>query len=140
MASSSSLKMVSSLRISHPSPSPSHSQKQLGCNLFHSFPNQSLKLSTTRQISPSFKVSHYSKISAFFCNKKPKELPQDSPKPSKYSLLTLYVSFPAIFSLLHCFSLMFICLILFLIKSVLSNKSTTGQGSNLLGKKYLVLL
>ncbi|KAI9091931.1 hypothetical protein K1719_027866 [Acacia pycnantha] len=90
MASTSSMKIVSSLKISHPSLSPSHSQKQFGCNLFHSFPNQSLKLSTTHQISPSFKVSHFSKISAFFCNKKPEELPQDSPKPSKVQELSVY--------------------------------------------------
>ncbi|XP_054809141.1 allene oxide cyclase, chloroplastic-like [Prosopis cineraria] len=82
MASTGSLKMVSSLRISHPtSSSSSRSKNQVGCNLFQSCPNQSLKFSTSHQVSPSLRSSYNSKISAFFFNK-PKEQQQDSSKPS----------------------------------------------------------
>ncbi|XP_028768651.1 allene oxide cyclase, chloroplastic-like [Neltuma alba] len=71
MASTGSLKMASSLKN------------------FQSFPNQSLKFSTTHQVSPSFKVSHNSRISAFFFNK-PNQPQQDPPKPSKVQELSVY--------------------------------------------------
>ncbi|KAJ7954063.1 Allene oxide cyclase [Quillaja saponaria] len=88
MASTSSLKAISSLRLSHPN-SPSHTQKQLGAtNFFQSFPIQSLKLKTHQELSAR-RSSKNTTTTAFFFNKSKKKH-DDSPKPAKVQELHVY--------------------------------------------------
>ncbi|KAI4357856.1 hypothetical protein L6164_001779 [Bauhinia variegata] len=86
MASTSSFKIISSLRLSHPKSIPlSQTPKPLGSNLFQT---QTLKFSTIPQVSTASSKYTTSTTKAFFCNK-PKQN-HDSATPAKVQELTVY--------------------------------------------------
>ncbi|CAL5189131.1 unnamed protein product [Lathyrus oleraceus] len=87
MASMSSLKMISSLKLSHStSTSPLQTQKQLvSSSLSHSFLTKKFNISTTRQFSTSSKNTT---TTAFFFNNQKEH--QQSSKPGKVQELFVY--------------------------------------------------
>ncbi|XP_027360773.1 allene oxide cyclase, chloroplastic isoform X1 [Abrus precatorius] len=89
MASMSSLKMVPSLKLSHPcSLSPLQTQKQVGSSLCQSFPAKILKFSATPQVYTTRRSSKNTTTTAFFFNTS-KQHP-DSSKPGKVQELHVY--------------------------------------------------
>lgn len=93
MASTSSLKPVSSLKLSNPrSQSLFQSQQQLGFTHSQAFAIQHLKLSKANRDQDHFSTKRSSKgftTRAFFFNKKPRS-PPVSPKPTKVQELNVY--------------------------------------------------
>ncbi|XP_020226154.1 allene oxide cyclase, chloroplastic [Cajanus cajan] len=88
MASMSSLKMISSLKLSHSSSiSPLQTQKQVGSSLFQSFPTRTLKFAGTPLVSTT-RRSHNNTTTAFFFNNSKQH--QDSSKPAKVQELFVY--------------------------------------------------
>lgn len=83
-ASMTSLKMISSHKLSHPSStSPLQTQKQLvSSSLSHSFPSTKFNISTTRTSSKNTTAT------AFFFNNQKEH--QESPKPAKVQELFVY--------------------------------------------------
>jgi allene oxide cyclase len=96
MASTSSLKPVSSLKLSNPrSQSRFQSQQQLGFTHSQGFAIQHLKLSKATRDQDHFSTKRSSRdftTRAFFFNKKPRS-PQVSPKPSKLNYLNNIIRF-----------------------------------------------
>lgn len=93
MASTSSLKPVSSLKLSNPrSQSRIQSQQQLGFTHSQGFAIQHLKLSKATRDQDDFSTKRSSRdftTRAFFFNKKPRS-PPVSPKPTKVQELNVY--------------------------------------------------
>lgn len=96
MASTSSLKPISSLKLSNPrSQSLFQSQQQLGFTHSQGFAIQHLKLSKATRDQDHFSTKRSSKdftTRAFFFNKKPRS-PPASPKPSKSNYLNNIIRF-----------------------------------------------
>ncbi|XP_014520963.1 allene oxide cyclase, chloroplastic-like [Vigna radiata var. radiata] len=86
MASMSSLKMISSLKLSH-SISPLQSQKKVGSSLFQSLPTKTLKFSPTLFSTSRTSTNHFTTTAFFFNNQKQH---QDSQKPAKVQELFVY--------------------------------------------------
>ncbi|XP_047149881.1 allene oxide cyclase, chloroplastic-like [Vigna umbellata] len=88
MASMSSLKMISSLKLSRSSSiSPLQSRKKVGSSLFQSLPTKTLKFSPSL-VSTSRRSTNHITTTAFFFNNQKQH--QDSQKPVKVQELFVY--------------------------------------------------
>ncbi|KAL9324982.1 hypothetical protein ACSQ67_005627 [Phaseolus vulgaris] len=89
MASMSSLKMISSLKLSHSSSSTTlQTQKKVGSSLFQSLPTKTLNFPATLVAATSRRSTNNTTTTAFFFNNQKQH--QDSNKPAKVQELFVY--------------------------------------------------
>ncbi|ESW26345.1 hypothetical protein PHAVU_003G111500 [Phaseolus vulgaris] len=89
MASMSSLKMISSLKLSHSSSSTTlQTQKKVGSSLFQSLPTKTLNFPAALVAATSRRSTNNTTITAFFFNNQKQH--QDSKKPAKVQELFVY--------------------------------------------------
>ncbi|KAK7407577.1 hypothetical protein VNO78_09530 [Psophocarpus tetragonolobus] len=88
MASMSSLKMISSLKLSHSNSLSSLQIQKEVASSFQSFPPNTSKFSATPLVSTSRRSTNKTKTTAFFFNKQKQH--QDSPKPAQVQELCVY--------------------------------------------------